>query len=101
MLLFTLKISVDKMPISTNNTMRVFLPEKTNRTPLKMTDTEFIIIGKFLAGHDEIPELWSFKMTEETCQEMVQLIGIMRGTSDLNNPTLRQIVLTSISFFFH
>ena len=79
------------MPIST---LHLYLPdEKTNRTPLKMTSEEFAIFGKFLAGFDEIPELWSFKMTEETESDVVHAIGIMRGAPDLNNPIVRQMVL--------
>ena len=58
-----------------------------------MTKTQAIILGKFLVGESEIPELYKVRI-KKNCKPNIWLaIQMLKGAPDLKDKTLRYMVM--------
>lgn len=58
-----------------------------------MTKTQAIILGKFLVGDQEIPELSKVRITKNTPKNVGMAILMLKGAPNIQDETLRKMIL--------
>ena len=58
-----------------------------------MTKTMYLVLGKFLAGQEDIPELYKMRIPKKTSPGIWMVFNMLKGAPNIQDKTTREMIL--------